>query len=50
MMTLSEIKYLVYRDRALSRELYGYHLFLRRWWLRDGMGYAKQRVVFNGEQ
>jgi hypothetical protein len=45
-MTLNEIRRECLQTQLLSLELYGYHLFLRRWWLRDGMGYAKQRVVF----
>lgn len=45
----TEIKLAVYRDRALSLELYGYHVLLRRWWERDGRGYGPHRVVFEGD-
>ena len=36
--------------QILALELYGYHLFLRRWWSRDGFGYRQRRVVFNGDR
>jgi hypothetical protein len=36
-MTRTEIAYLSFRSRAQSRELYGYHVFLWRWWRRGGL-------------
>lgn len=48
-MTRAEIRYEVLRTQALAREMYGFHLFLWRWWKRDGFGYRQERVVYHGE-
>jgi hypothetical protein len=44
-MTLQEIRKNVLRTQAEARELYGYHEFLRRWWVRDGFGFASSRLL-----
>lgn len=44
-MTRDEIKLACLRTQAIAREDYGYHLFLQRWWVRDGYGYASNPVV-----
>lgn len=40
-MTREEIRRECLRTQALARELYGFHLFLRRWWERDGRGFGR---------
>jgi hypothetical protein len=44
-MTKAEIRLSVLRTQVVALEEYGFHVFLWRWWHRDGFGFRHKRVV-----